>query len=300
MSLLTGIQKVRVPAPAKINLFLSVGGEREDGFHELRTVLAKVKLQDMVEIERSDKRGKTEIFCKGFPELENKENLAVQMVDLWRVHTGCDDGIKISIEKNIPFEAGLGGGSSDAVAALIGLNSLSQEKLSFDDMCGLSAKVGSDCPSFLISGTCVASGRGEKVRDVDSSVAKEISGQRIFLFKPCMGFSTAEIYRQFRKEDRVFHDRNKVDEEIENWETGKLPLLEFMHNDLLMPVCRKYLFIPALFEQIADRFSLKPMVSGSGSCCFVIVSEELDLEPVRKFILESWGNETFFSQTHLI
>ena len=300
MSLMTGIRKVCIPAPAKVNLFLSIGGKRNDGFHELRTVLAKVKLQDMVEIERSDKKGKTEIFCKGFPELENKENLAVQMVNLWRFHTGCDDGIKIFIQKNIPFEAGLGGGSSDAVATLIGLNSLSEEKLSFDDMCGLSAKVGSDCSSFLFSGACVASGRGEIIRTVGSLIAEKISGQRIFLFKPTCGFSTKGIYSQFKKEDRLFDETAKMDQRIQDWEAGKLSLLEFMHNDLATPISRKYLFIPVLFKEIMERFSLKPMVSGSGSCCFIIVPQELDLRPVRNFILEAWGEDTLLKETLLV
>ncbi len=106
------------------------------------------------------------------------------MANIWLEQTGLNKGIKISIEKNIPMEAGLGGGSSDAVATLIGLNALSEVKLSFEEMHGLCTKVGSDCPSFLISGICAANGRGEKIREVNPLIRKKMSGKRILLFKP--------------------------------------------------------------------------------------------------------------------
>ena len=124
MSLLTGVNKVCVPAPAKINLFLSVGEKRADDFHELRSVLAKVQLYDLVTIRKTKEKGKISISCPGHEEIANDHNLAVQMVSHWRTVTGNDDGIDISIEKKIPMQAGLGGGSSDAVSTLLGLNLL--------------------------------------------------------------------------------------------------------------------------------------------------------------------------------
>ena len=109
MSLLSGICKVCVPAPAKINLFLSVGGKRTDGFHELRTVLAKVQLYDLVTISKTEKQEVQPFHVRNI-EIANEQNLAVQMVNYWRTVTGCEDGIDLVIEKNIPMQAGLGGG----------------------------------------------------------------------------------------------------------------------------------------------------------------------------------------------
>ena len=106
MSLLSGICKVCVPAPAKINLFLSVGGKRSDGFHEIRSVLAKVQLYDLVTIRKTEEKGKTTISCPGNVEIANNQNLAVQMVDIWRSATGFEGGIDISIDKRIPIQAG--------------------------------------------------------------------------------------------------------------------------------------------------------------------------------------------------
>lgn len=289
-----------VPAPAKINLFLSVGEKREDGFHELRTVMAKVRLFDHVMIEKSADNGAVEVSCPDFPEIENENNLAVKMVNHWRSFTGIDDGIRISLTKNIPMEAGLGGGSSDAVATLLGLNALSENKLNFEQMSQLSAKVGSDCPSFLIPGTCVASGRGEKVRQVDRSLSNRISGRKILLFKPKLGFSTSEIYGGLVKTDLSAVGFNQELEQMKMLESGEVSLLEFMRNDLENPILRKYLFVTALFEVLREEFRLQPMVCGSGSCCFVILSEKDNLEMIRGFILESWGDETFMAESDLI
>ena len=300
MSFLTGIRKVCIPAPAKINLFLSIEGKRGDGFHELQTILAKVQLYDLVEIEIADNNHGTGISCPGFSELENEENLAFKMANIWLEQTGLKKGIKISIDKNIPMEAGLGGGSSDAVATLIGLNALSEVKLSFEEMHGLCTNVGSDCPSFLISGICAASGRGEEIREVNPLISKKVSGKRILLFKPPCGFSTADIYGMFQKEDMLFNERTKIESRIKDWEAGKLSLSEFIHNDLANPVYRKYLFVPALFDEITEKFSLKPMVSGSGSCCYLFPSEEMNLEPVRKSIRAAWGNDAFLKETRIV
>ena len=300
MSFLTGIRKVCIPAPAKINLFLSIEGKRDDGFHELQTILAKVQLYDLVEIELTDNINGIEITCPGFLELENEGNLAIKMANNWLERTGLQKGIKISIDKNIPMEAGLGGGSSDAVATLIGLNALSEVKMTFEEMHSLCTKVGSDCPSFLISGICAASGRGEKIREVNPLIRNKVSGKRILLFKPPCGFSTADIYGMFQNEDILFNERAKIESRIKDWEAGKLSLSKFIHNDLSGPVYRKYLFIPVLFEEIIERFSLNPMVSGSGSCCFLFVPEEMDLEPVQVFIREAWGDDTFLKETRVI
>ena len=91
-----------------------------------------------------------------------------------------------------------------------------------------------------------------------------------------------------------------MDREFKDWEADKLSLSDFIHNDLANTVYRKYLFVPALFDEITDKFSLKPMVSGSGSCCYLFPPEEMNLEPVRNFILEAWGNDTFLIETRVV
>jgi 4-diphosphocytidyl-2-C-methyl-D-erythritol kinase len=222
------------------------------------------------------------------------------MVNYWRTVTGCEDGIDLLIEKKIPMQAGLGGGSSDAVSTLIGLNLLSHQKLSFDELLDLSARVGSDCPSFLLRGACVASGRGEQIREVKSDASKEISGKRVLMFKPSCGFSTADIYGRYQVEDSLFPQTNQMDERIEHWESGQLSLVDLMYNDLSSPVLKKFIFITVLFRELRERFKLKPMVSGSGSCCFFIIPEGFDIEPVKQLIRDSWGEDIFLTETKLL
>ena len=300
MFLLSGICKVCVPAPAKINLFLSVGEKRTDNFHEVRTVLAKVQLYDLVTIRKGTEKGSTTISCPGNIEIANEHNLAVKMINLWRSATGIEDGIDLLIEKKIPMQAGLGGGSSDAVSTLIGLNLLSHKKLSFDELLGLSARVGSDCASFLFQGACVASGRGEKIREVKPDASKKISGNRVLLFKPSCGFSTADIYGRYQVGDSLFPQTNQMDERIGHWESGQLSLIDLMYNDLSSPVLKKFIFITALFRELRERFKLNPMISGSGSCCFFIIPEGFNIEPVKQLIFDSWGEDIFLTETNLL
>ena len=300
MSLLSGIHKVCVPAPAKINLFLSVGEKRADDFHLLRTVLAKVQLYDLVMIRKTNEKGKTSISCPGYEEIANDHNLAVQMVSHWRTITGTDDGIDISIEKKIPIQAGLGGGSSDAVSTLLGLNLLLSSKLRFEELLELSSEVGSDCPSFLLSGACVASGRGERIRTLKSTAAEQISGRRILHFKPPCGFSTEDIYHRYSSEESSFAEPYQMENQINRWECGQLSLEELMHNDLSIPILRKFIFIPVLFKEIRERFNLNPMISGSGSCCFTIIPEGFDVNPVSQVIIDAWGNDIFITETRMI
>jgi hypothetical protein len=127
-------QSISFSAPAKVNLFLAVTGKRLDGFHELISLLAKIDLRDVVTLEKTDRLGEISCKCLGNEELSGDGNLAWKAVEFWREITGEKEGVRVTIQKRIPVMAGLGGGSSDAVATLRGLNSwrgnpLKQEEL---------------------------------------------------------------------------------------------------------------------------------------------------------------------------
>ena len=300
MTLLSGIRKVFIPAPAKVNLFLSVLGKREDGFHQLLTVLAKLKLHDLVSLELTEKDNVTEIFCPGFSIIENSQNLAVRIVDHWRLATGINHGVRIVINKNIPMQAGLGGGSSDAVATLLGLNFLMKKKLKLEELQEIASAVGSDCPSFLIPGVCVASGRGEIVRGSGVPLLSSVSSKKVLLFKPHCGFSTAETYGNLKSSDFSYSNEEDAGKKISNWERGDIDLLTLMQNDLEVPVSQKYLFVEAMFEALKEKFQLHAMLCGSGSCCFAPIPDNLDLIPIRRFIEESWGDKIFITETQFV
>jgi 4-diphosphocytidyl-2-C-methyl-D-erythritol kinase len=91
-----------------------------------------------------------------------------------------------------------------------------------------------------------------------------------------------------------------MDERIERWESGQLSLIDLMYNDLSGPVLKKFIFITVLFEELRERFKLKPMVSGSGSCCFFMIPEGCDLEAVKQLIRDSWGEDIFLTEAKLL
>jgi len=151
-------------AHAKINLTLEVLGRRDDGYHEVRTVLQAIDLKDTLTFEQQsgEQQPGIDIECD-HPDLRSPQNLAVQAARLLQETTGCTKGALISIEKGIPVAAGLGGGASDAAATLRALNELWQLGLSQDQLLQLAAEVGSDAAFFLHGGTALGEGRGEKV-----------------------------------------------------------------------------------------------------------------------------------------
>lgn len=149
-----------IKAHAKINLTLEVLGLRADGYHDIASIIQTISLHDMLTVEPSNLLSLT---CN-WKDLETDENLAYRAATLLRNHTGTADGARISIEKHIPMAAGLGGGSSDAAATLVGLNRLWGLKLSAEELTSMATELGSDVPFFIHGGTAIVLGRGEQVR----------------------------------------------------------------------------------------------------------------------------------------
>ena len=147
-------------AHAKLNLTLEVIGKRDDGYHETASIMQTLDLADTVTLEPSDR---LELSCS-CAELESPDNLALKAARLLRKESGTSLGAAVTIEKRIPVASGLGGGSADAAATLVGLNKMWELGLSNDDLRHLAAKLGSDVPFLVEGGTAIALGRGERIR----------------------------------------------------------------------------------------------------------------------------------------
>ena len=156
-----------VLTPAKINLFLNVRRPRRDGFHEIVSVMQAVQLWDRLDVSPT-LSGKPDIaFTCNIPqmEVEAASNLVVRAYELFWQVTGLPQlGLNVHLEKNIPTQAGLGGGSSDAAAMLLVLNHLSMARLSTSQLRSIGATLGSDVPFFITGGTALVKGRGEFVQ----------------------------------------------------------------------------------------------------------------------------------------
>ena len=160
MGIMSGPQPLTLKAYAKINLTLEVLGRREDGYHDIASIMQAVDLYDTLSFEPADE---LTLECD-VPELSADENLVLRAAGMLREETGCESGSKITLEKCIPSAAGLGGGSSDAAATLVGLNELWGLGLTVEELTPLAAGVGSDVPFFLHGGTAMVLGRGERIR----------------------------------------------------------------------------------------------------------------------------------------
>ena len=295
----TAIRSISLPAPAKVNLCLAVIGARPDGFHELVTLMAKIDLCDLVTLERTETTGEISCICDGADGLNGNKNLAWQAVDLWRQATGDETGFRITIKKRIPSMAGLGGGSSDAVATLKALDLWNLAPLPFEELKEISSRLGSDCPGFLVDGACVATGRGEKARSLTNKANERLHGRRLFLFKPPLGFSTAAVYAGLSERQDACSSRESADQKIGAWEKGEIGIHECMSNDLESVVHDKYCFVRPLFETLTDYFGMRPMLSGSGSCCFAFVPDDCPVHKVVDCVKEAWGDEAFVTQRRI-
>lgn len=186
-----------VDTPAKLNLHLEVLGRRADGFHQLETVMVSIGLYDTLTLTPADERIELDCHSGSVTRPEplppaDDHNLILRAADRLQERTGCRSGARISLTKRIPMEAGLGGGSSDAAAALVGLNRLWGLGLSGHDLHEEAARLGSDVNFFLDSPRlAICRGRGEEI------VPRPLRGPLWFVVvKPPGGLSTAAVFRE--------------------------------------------------------------------------------------------------------
>lgn len=151
-----------IQASAKINLTLEVLDKRKDGFHEIVSVMQSISLSDTLDFYRSDKM----VICHDIRGLDPEENLVFKGAWMIKNETGTNHGVKIKLNKKIPMASGLGGGSSDAAATLVGLNRIWRLGLTDDDLSILASRLGSDVPFFIRGGTAFVKGRGEVVQSL--------------------------------------------------------------------------------------------------------------------------------------
>jgi len=177
-------------APAKVNLFLEVLGKRPDGYHDIATLMLAVRWYDTL-IFKEESAGHLALTCNR-PDLSiGPDNLVVRAARLLQTTSGCRQGAAIRLVKRIPLAAGLGGGSSDAAATLVGLNSLWRLGLAKQELQTMAAELGSDVPFFLDGPAAWCTGRGDKVEPLPLGRALDL-----VMVCPAFGLSTAAVYQQ--------------------------------------------------------------------------------------------------------
>lgn len=198
---------LEVLTPAKLNLFLEVLGKRDDGFHEIETLMAPIGLYDTLYFE-NDPSGRIELFCEAADSQrsaevgeheaaeqlpEGSQNIVFRAIELIRTRCQANCGARVRLVKRIPMAAGLAGGSSDAAAALVAANRLWGLNLPTTELAPLAAELGSDVPFFLEPGAAICRGRGEQIERVPA-----LGALSFVVVKPPAGLSTADVYRACR------------------------------------------------------------------------------------------------------
>lgn len=255
---------MQVQAPAKINLTLRVLGKRPDGYHELESVMQLLTLADVLTIEHAEELR----FTCSEPVLEGEDNLVMRAARL--LHTRCSraHGAHIHLEKHIPAQAGLGGGSSDAATTLAALNEFWEVRLTQDELMALGAELGSDVPFFLNGPAAVVRGRGEKVTHISHNLTAHL-----VIAKPSAGLSTPAVYEQLHAHPftPTPHDDLATIRMRTALLQGDLPgVVSALVNDLEGPALVMLPELMRLRERMLQEGCLAVLLCGSGSAVFGI------------------------------
>ena len=255
---------LKLSSPAKLNLNLSVLGKRIDGMHEIKTRFQLINLSDEMLIKKTSSKSisvKTNIG----PLIENKKNIVFSAIKLLSDHIGKEIHCEVDIIKNIPLGGGLGGGSSNAASALIGINILFELGLSAQELMKLGEKLGADVPFFIFGKNAFASGIGEVLTEDDI----DIDDKYLLLF-PQIHSSTKEL---FSKWDGLNKSAQKSI--LDHEENAFLPIFLDLHQD-----------IKIIFQELCKSNSFK--LSGTGSTIFCAYNDINEIEKTLKKIPTKW------------
>lgn len=264
-------------APAKINLSLEVKGRRDDGLHEIESLVVPVSVFDRLEIAHGPDEELH--FSSDAADLPlDERNLVVKAARLFCATCGVQPRLLIHLEKRIPHGAGLGGGSSDAATTLLGLNRLFETELPLEALVEMAAELGSDVPAFLLQRPVMMRGRGERV---EAATFRETVP--LLLVKPPFAVPTPWAYSRWR-EAREIPGVSYAPQELG---------FATLRNDLERPVFEKYIFLATLKEWLRAQEGevLGALMSGSGSTVFAVLRSPEAAFPLGERLVGEFGQD---------
>lgn len=273
---------VKVFAPAKINLTLDITGKLPNGYHTVDMVMQTVNLNDTVTVKKSRDKGVNIVCDKPFVPC-NSSNTAYKAVELFSQHCTIECNVEIVIEKNIPAQAGLAGGSTDGAAVLLALNSLYGTNLSVNELAEIGAKIGADVPFCLYGGTMLATGIGTKLEKINHNFP--LGDYIILLCKPPINVSTPVAYEKSdsRPYSEIIHSKSVINA-LKN--EDERAFLQGLYNDfdsLLM--IDEVQNIKAVME---NNGCMKAVMSGSGPTVYGIYNNLQQAEYTAEILGNSY------------
>ncbi|WP_353144607.1 4-(cytidine 5'-diphospho)-2-C-methyl-D-erythritol kinase [Acinetobacter pragensis] len=252
---------IRVPSPAKLNLFLHITGRRADGYHELQSIFQLIDLFDWLEFTQTESN---QISIDGLDAVDLEQNLIYRAAQLLLPYAKQPSGLNIRIEKNIPMGAGLGGGSSNAATVLIVLNQLWQCGLNTDQLAELGLKLGADVPIFVHGRNAWAEGIGEHLTFID------LDQKQYIVLKPDCFISTQLLFSQ-----------KTLTRDTKPTKFCAYQLTPFSFGNNFEPVARS--LYPEVDEamQYLDQFGTAKL-TGTGACVFAEITEQMNVNDILK------------------
>ena len=258
---------VVLPSPAKLNLFLHITGRRADGYHSLQTIFQLLDYGDSLSFTLNQSGDIS--LSPAMDTVAAEDNLIVRAARLLQSAAGCTQGCDIVIDKQIPMGAGLGGGSSNAATALVGLNQLWQSGLSSDELADLGTQLGADVPVFVRGNTAFAEGIGELL------TAVELPEQWYLVITPDVQVSTAEIFSN----PQLTRDTSPI-------KIRALSEVQY-RNDCQAVVTELYPAVKKALEWISDYRN--PLMTGTGASVFCSFDNQTEAQQALDLVPKQWS-----------
>lgn len=271
-------KKIKVQTPAKINLSLEILDRMPNGFHTLSSVMQTVSLFDYITLEKTEISGDAQILLSGTSDKipYDEKNIVHKVIKSYFDELNIK-GVKIQahIEKNIPTEAGLAGGSTNAAGALIAINELFNNELSMSKIHELAAKAGSDLNFCLEGGACLLSSRGEII---DKKLPYKAFD--LMIIKPKnIAVSTPMCYKNYSAkffEKKLPYYSTKIVELFEKDVFSVKELAKYLYNDLEKPALEMHSQIAMIKDDLIKAGAINSLMSGSGSSVFALIESDID------------------------
>lgn len=283
------MRTIKLRAYGKINWVLDVISKRPDGYHEVEMIMQSVYLYDTITIAETYSGIKLNTNWDFIPIDEN--NIAYKAAKLIMESKGINCGVNICLHKNIPVAAGMGGGSADAAAVLLGLNKLWSLGLSICELKDMALSLGADVPFFMLGGTALACGVGEKLTPI-----KPLEDVIMLIVKPDFGVSTAQVYSMF--EINKITERPDIPQMVDALRTGDLAAIgKNLCNVLEQIVCTMHPEVSELKQQMIRKGALGSLMSGSGPTVYGIFEDYDQAEEVYKALKDRYP-QSYLTRTY--
>ena len=263
------MNKVTLKAKGKINLLLDVTAKRENGYHDIATIMQSVSLADVITVEkRTD--GKIVIDSEFNHIVKPEDNICYKAIMLMKEEFKIEDGFSVKIKKHIPMAGGMGGGSTDAAAVMKAVNQLSHLNLSTEKLMETGLSLGADVPFCIFEKCALAHGVGEELKEITG-----LSGVKLAIVNPMISVSTKTVYELVDEKCEL----GKIDENkaVEALKEGKMEEYPFVLKNIMQSVTEEICpQIKEIIKGLKELGAVHAMMSGSGATCFGIFNDDID------------------------